>query len=490
MQKPLFTLNAANFFTGIAPSAHSEKGGLFFKADGITPLFEAGMSQSTLNGLLMAGPSGTLLGGNALNGTIIAGTSVGSTAIFCTDSGHIFSLLLDNTFGSGLSDKHTVSGLRSIEYFKPHGGVGYYYYWNGAQIGTYDGASTFVDNVFTSLNADNVGATHRYFNSVLYGNGFGVLGVLSDGGSSTVVNNGQALLVGDAQQITDISDDGTYVIIASTDNFLCDTTILANTQILFWDGFSSQWQRQYPINDPFIYAVEKTPFGVFAFGVTGIWQVSFNGVKKVFSRSPGIYSTTATNHVKYGRRAVSYYINALLWGGVSGANEVIKAFGQLDLNAPNATIYPFLTTSGKNITYVDGQLLKGYIFVGDDTPQLTAYPFSTANTPQTGVSAQTVYFPLPYQTQISRIEVTFGVPLAAGDAFNIQTKTDEATAAVTFDSTSFAADGAIRRKIFTPTLNPTPRPNAQLSLVLNWTGGAVKIKSIEVFGEPERGKTE
>src|SRR3990167_8428709 len=59
MEKPILTLTTKDFLTGIASSAHTERGGLFFKADGVTPVYDAGGTASTQNGLLQAGPTPT-----------------------------------------------------------------------------------------------------------------------------------------------------------------------------------------------------------------------------------------------------------------------------------------------------------------------------------------------------------------------------------------------------------------------------------------------
>ena len=292
-----------------------------------------------------------------------------------------------------------------------------------------------------------------------------------------------ALGIGSKGRCTDISDDGIYAVIALTKNIACDPNSMAGSTVIFWDGYSPSWLREYQIPDPYIYSLEHTPLGVFAYGLTGIWQVFFGAEPvKVFNRSTGIYSLNNTSAaLNYGRNATSHYGNALLWGGSSGSNKTIKTFGKLDGDAPNAYLHPFLSTASKNITLVDGQLLKGYVFVGDDTPLLKAYPFSTANAPATGVTAQTAYFNLPGKTSIKRIDVVFGEPLASGDSVSIGVFKDEDTAVTSFGSATFSADGAIRRK---PLFKQVVAED-QLSLLITYTAGAVKIKALEIYAEPE-----
>lgn len=489
--KKILSFGSKQFATGLAPSAHSESSGLFFKADGVTPIYEPGTDQSVNNGFLMPGQSGTVVSGTPA-GSFLGATkeyAAASKAYFTTSTGRLFSWTLDNTFSAALANLRTVTGLTyGLEIFRAAGGAAYLYYWNADQIGRFDLAATYVDNyyaaagtvVVSGIQTEYIHATHRYFNKIIWGNGRGKIGTMTDVSGTVTVTSG-ALNIPSDMTCTDISDDGTYVVLAVTNNIGCDTTVLADTRIIFWDSADTLWTREFQINDPFIYSLEKTPFGLFAFGATGIWQVSFGGIKKVYSRSPGIYSTNAYSQITYGKACATYFTNALVWGGASGSNKVIKSFGQLDIALPAATVYPFLSTASKNITYVDGQMLKGYVLVGDDTPQLKAYPFSTANIPQTGLLAQTVYIPLGSKYQIERIDVIFGEPLVSGDAMSIQLKTDEDTAASTAMVGSFAQDGAIRRKKMYPDGFVA---DEQLSIVVNFTTGIPKIKRIDVWGTP------
>lgn len=487
MEKPILTLTSKNWLTGIGPGAHFARGGVFFKADGITPLFEAGASQSVNNGLLMPGASATTVGGTP-NGNFISSTKAllsSAKAYFGTSTSHLFSLTIDPTFSASLSDDHTAGHqlTHGLETFQPAAGTAKLYYWQIDQIGTFDFVSTYTDNALTAgIQTDYIHASHKYFKVILYGNGFGKVGRLQDDGAGGVTNTTGALLIPPLSIVTDISDDGTYAAIAITNNVGCDPNALADTRIIFWDGFDSQWLREWPVSDPFIYALEKTPIGLFAYGVTGVWEVTFGGgARKIETRSPGLYSVNSYNTLKYGRGACSHYGDALMWGGSSGSNTVIKSMGKLDTGAPAAYLHPFVSTANKNVTLVDAQLLKGYVFVGDDTPLLKAYPFSTANTPQTGNTAQTVYFSLPTKMSIKRIDVVFGEPLASGDSFSLGAFKDQDTAATTFGTATFAANGAIRRKSMYPTNSLTVED--QFSILLTFTAGAVKVKAIEVYGE-------
>lgn len=485
MEKPLISITTKDFLTGIAPGAFLNEGQLFYKADGVTPLIEAGTSRSAKNGLLMAGGQGTAVSGSTAGNFIsYTTTPIGSSqnaAFFGTASNHILKLVLNSTVSNSITDIHTCSNtlVQGLEVLATAGGNINLFYFQTAKIGLYDFSS--FNDTWASISTDYIHCTHRYFDSILYGNGTKIGKIVNDGGTS-FTNTASALKIPQSMMATDISDDGTYAVIAVTDNVSCDTSTMADTRVLFWDGYSVSWNFEFPIPDPFIYAVEKTPLGVFAFGVTGIWQLSIKGCKKVFSRATGLYSVNSDSSLLYGRMAASYFGEALMWGGSSGSNNTVKSLGKLQSDAPNAYLHPFLTTANKNITLVAGQVVKGYVLVADDSPALVAYPF-TSPTPQTGVSAQTVYFPVPAKASIKRIEVVFGGPLASGDSLAVSVYKDEDTASVSYGSATFANDGAIRRKQLIPTTPITVED--QFSLLITFTAGAPKIKTIHVYSDIE-----
>ena len=475
--------------------AHAERGGLFYNAAGVTPLFDAGSALSVNNGFLMAGAAGTLVGGT-LGGNIISGIQDGGPgpifqsagnfgAIFACSDNKIYKLL----FSAGVPSGSATSALTitsaltgDIAVFTDSSNVARLFYRRTTHIGRYNPSGTVQEDTWLAT-TDYFGAMHVHYglNKIIFGNGGGKIGVIHSDMTSTL-----AALTFDGQSFaTAIGDDGIYAIIAITKNIGADTTALFESQILIWDGSTTTgFLRNYPITDPFIYAIRKTPTGVFAFGSTGIWQVAFDGVRKVFSHSPGVYTLAGTTGPHYGN-ATSFFSDALLWGGQVGSStaRAVKSLGKLDSAALSAYLHPILGTASTNITYVDGQLIKGQIFIGDSTPQLKYYPIGSG-TPQTSVSAQTVYFQLPIKYNITHVDVVFGEPLASGDSMSIQLKSDEDTAVTpaTALAATYADDGAIRRKRV-KVINYIAE--SQLSLVINFVAGAVKIKRIDIYGSPK-----
>lgn len=493
MEKPILTISGKDFQSGISPmGAHAERGGLFYKAAGVTPLFDAGGSLSANNGLLMAGTAAAAgsygsVTGNIISSMVYSGAAIANCfALFVTSASKICRLDSSAGLPSGslttiFTAGHTMTPGMGV---LTSGGLTYILYRQIDQLGRYETGAAAQTDAYLAMTTDYFGAMHFHYglNKYIMGNGPGKLATLD-----TAFNSNLAALSFDLDSYASaISDDGTYVVAAITRNKAADPTILSDTRIIFWDGsVTTGFIRNYSITDPFISRLEKTPAGLFAFGVTGIWQVTFDGVKKIFNHSPGIYTgTVGATNIHYGQ-ASSFFSDALIWGGQVGSStaRAVKSLGKLDSSALAAYLQPYLGTVSKNITNVNGQLLKGAILVADDTPQFSYYTVGSG-TPNTGVSAQTVYFSLPQPYDITHIDVLFGEPLASGDTLDLDVFKDEDTAAVDFGAVSYDANKTIKRFQFRNANGGHIEVTEQFGLLPTFTAGAVKIKKIKVYGIP------
>lgn len=499
MEKPLLSLTTKDFQSGISMmGAHAERGGLFYKADGVTPVFGAGSSQNVNNGLLMAGAGSTAIGYGSAVGNIMSLIpdaeiyfTGGAGFIGTTSSHELIAVQITDTaaptFGA-ISVKRTISGQTltpGIVVYRDSGNNRYLFYRQVGQIGRFDPTGpTYADDWNTAANDDYFGAmyVHYLLNKVIFGNGPGKVGTID---SSLTVT--QSALTFDSQSsVTDISDDGEWVVLAITRNTAADANLFSDSQVLYWDGSKTTgFLKAHTITDPFIYALKKTPIGLFAYGLTGIWQVTIEGVKRVFNHNPGVYTASGVSSVHYGRGAASYFSDALLWGGQSGSGTVrtLKSLGKLDSAALSAYLHPVLLTANVNITAVNAQILKGYVMVADSTPAIKAYPIGSG-TPQTGVSAQTRYFDVSQPVSITHIDVIFGEPLASGDTLDLDVFRDEDNSAVDFGAVSYSATKTTRRYQFKNANAGHLEVDQQLALKLTFTAGAVKIKRVDVFGIP------
>ena len=470
MERPILTLTTKDFLTGIAPSAHTENGGLFFSASGVTPVYDPGGTESVENGLLQAGPSPTNIGGATVVDTIFAADSgvINSVnyAAFLGNDGHIYTLLTNGT----LSDVRTVTTPRAGVKFWRNG----FYYWNGATIGRTTDFSSFTDAAISPTGlGSNIPAPHLFYDELYF---FHNAGTRLDKLTATTTVSEDVLDFEAGQIGTAISDDGIYLVLAFTFNQQ-SANVFANNRILFWDTNSSSWQREYIIQDPFIWSMKRVGNVVFCFGQYGIYEVSFNGgVRKLLDRLIG-FGTPGDLLSGFGFFRADLYNQQ---GLILGTDETIDTFGKLASDLPFSYMKPFKIPTGVGTpTCVFSRFAVGSVYVATDGDKLYRYDFNNA-TRDTSVSFQTIYFPFKQPTQVNRIDVIFGEPLASGDAFDIDTKVDEDTAAVDFDSVSFATHGALRRK----EMHGSVQVNNQLSIIGNFTAGAPKIKAIEVYGQP------
>jgi hypothetical protein len=488
MERPLITLSTKDFFTGIAPGSHTERGGLFASATGITPAYDLGGSASTQNGLLQAGPAPTNLGGSTVVDTIFAACSgvLVSTmqAFFWSDEGRLYRHLANGTLndlmdGSPAAVSNSRAGLKlwNSTSATDRGLL----YWQSTQIGLWDGATdstTFTNNKYAVTGTMNWPCPHIFLGNVYFSiSSTGKIGALLDNGAGTVTVNSAVLDFDLKYSCYSIADDGVYLVMALSQNQE-GTDIFANNKIIFWDTVSSSWQREYIIKDPFIWKVERVGNAVYAFGQKGIYEVSFGGgVRKLPPRFTA-FGTPTDVVIGYGtQRATSYNHDTLIWA----TDTTIDTYGPPEPGAAPAYFKPFKVPSAVGTpTLVFSDFATGAVYVATDGDKLYKYEFNSS-TRETSVSAQTIYFPLLYKTQITKLEVVFGEPLTTGDALTIQLKTDEDSSAIpgTALTISRALHGAIRRK--TVTFQNT-FAEAPFCVVVTLTAGAPKIKTINVYG--------
>lgn len=490
MEKPILTLSTKDFLTGIAPNAHTERGGLFYTAAGVTPVYDPGGTASVENGLLQPGPAPTNYSGSVVVDNPIAsvagfGNSNTPYLFFLGSSGHFYRKALGSGDVTDLRSGTPISNpANGMAIWKPVGGTKYLYYWQTQQIGVWDLSGTYATgwnddgpaDDLTGLANTTAHPVHPFLDRVYFGNDTKI-GALLDNGASSYSFSLNVLDVKSTERVYALSDDTTFLVAAATDNVNADNRFAVNT-IYFWDTYSSSWNREYIIRDPFIWALKRIGRSVYAFGQYGIYEVTYDaGPRKLLSRLIG-FGTTADLNSGYGaNRAAVYNQTALMFA----TDSTIDTFGPLSPDLPAAYYKSFKVPSGVGTpTLVDALFDVGRVYIGTDGGKIYGYDFN-GSTRETSVSAQTIYFPIRQKIEITRIDVVFGEPLASGDAMSVQLKTDEDTAVTptTALTATYSADGAIRRKSVRVAKYFTESP---LSLVINFTSGAVKIKEVQVFG--------
>jgi hypothetical protein len=487
MNRPFLTLSTRDFLTGVAPSAHSEKGGLWHVLQGVTPAYDPGGSGSVEPGLLQASPAATDLTGAVVVDEIFA-SAVGyeSTTPYLYmlgDSGHFYRNGLASTPTDLRSATPITDPANGIFIYKPQGGTKYLYYMQKTQMGRWDMSGShptgWTDNHNTGWNSTAIHPVHRLFDVVYIANG-SQIGSLRDDGAASVTITKNNLDLPDTLRAVALCDDGLNLVIAATENINA-TDNFADNRILFWDGYSSSWQREYKITDRFIWAVKNIGGVVYAFGQFGVYELSYNSIpRKVVSRSIG-FANSSNFGLGYGSNRVGLYNqNAVLWGQAAS----IDSYGKLAEDIPIAYLRPFLDSTINELTFIETQFEAGYIYFGTQNAKLYRVNLSSAtHNSGTAYRAETVYIPLNTQYNIRAIELVFGEPLASGDSIEIDLQSDNDTSEVVWNTWSFTADGAIRRKRKTAALG-VKFTSDLIKIKFRFTGGAVKVKKIELYGDP------
>lgn len=483
MNRPILTLSTKDFLTGLAPSAHTERGGLFHVMNGVTAAYDPGGSASVETGLLQAVPDVSDISNGVVVDDIFAGTtgyeSTTPYLFMLGQGGHFYRCGLNANPTDLRSATPITNPANGMFVYQPRGGTKYLYYMQKTQVGRYamDGA-TFVDNHDTGWTSTALHPVHRFLDVVYIAN-TSKLGTLRDNGAGGVTFSKNDLDIPDNMYISAICNDGFNVVIAATENINA-TDNFSDTRIFFWDGFSSSWQREYQISERFIWAIKNIGSTVYAFGQYGVYELGFNAVpRKILSRNIGFANASSFN-LGYGSNKVGLYNqNSIMFS----APATLDTIGRLAENLPYAYMRPALFTQGE-ATFIETQFQAGAVFVATENSFLFRINLaSTSRQSGSTIHADTVYIPLNTQYNIKNVRLIFGEPLSSGDSIEIDLQSDNDTAEKVWNTWSFATDGAIRQKMKPAALGVTMTTD-NLMVKFRFTGGAVKVKKIEIYGDP------
>lgn len=482
--KKLLDLGPKEFSYGITTADHLD-GPIFSTATaGVCSLYD----DSSKRGLLMAGPDANNVGSTDVVDTIITGainSSGGTTTLYSLGaSGHLYSQSMATPTAtptdhrSGTPITNPANGL---ETFQAAGGSRYLYYWQKTQIGRWDMSQAYpagwTDNWETTNITDTYAhPTHSFQDRVYYGNGAYVGYIYDNAGTPTSVP--RALDVPADYYVSSITDDGTYLVIGLTRQTGSGTFQQSSGgKIIFWDGVSSSWSKEWNLPDSTgiislknvdgsIYVLETRRLSVCNFSTPPI-SINLEG----YLRAPMTGSGAATSDHN---RMVKYKDGVLWINNVGG----LSYYGKLHPDAPRALHSPFGPLTSPTAILPIG--VTSYIHVGG---QSKYYAQATAGGGTSG-SVTTRFFDLKDTYTIGRIDLVFGYPLASGDTVTVNTVGDATTGTLTFGIASFATHGAKTKVPLHTGVQYGNHTMDSLQLVLAWGAGAVKIKRIIVWGDP------
>lgn len=469
----LLTLTSDDFYTGISAGAHVDRGGLWYKADGIN-VFRDTTASSENAGLLQSSPTPTDIS------STIAGIPTdyaidGTDMWFVTSGGDIGKVDLTGSSSATVVETSITNMGTGCEMFQPSGGSKYLYYFNGnTQIGRHDLSTTQTDAWATGLNSTTVRPIVKFEDRLYYGN----VNTVGSIYGSTPSNDGNVLDLPADMLITALEDDGTFLVIAATTNTALNSTVYGETRVYFWNTNENSWTREFKIPDTFITALKRVGDTIYAVGGRGLWEFNFQTrPRKIRSLDTGDVPGD-----KY-HGAISSINNAVLWGG--GGNSEVLSYGEMmqGIGVSGVLHMPFqYATDLARTTMIAADVKTGTMYTGTANNNLYRWDLNSGG--QTGLSAKTVFIPLAGKANLERIDLIFGEPLASGDEVDVDVRTDvdqtDNEDGSSFGTASYSNDGAVLR-VSIEDMTLTDVENLQTTIT--FAGGNPKIKRIDYWGE-------
>ncbi len=502
MEKPLITLTAKHFLSGVSGNDYGGYGGIFKQALGVSAIRSIGNFYTTASlGLLQAGPSGSSGGSGVIVDTPVVGvrnaeTTSASYLYILGSSGHVYKK--DNTTGAPTdigATQQVVNPANGIGIFQPAGGTKYLYYAQQAQIGrvavtsapanrtsnSTTGASgdPWKDNWKTGLQSTNNHPFHLFLDALWFGNDY-YIGKIQDDGAGAENFSLTALDFPTQYQVTALEDDGQYLVAAITQD-KSSALSQVGSKVIFWDTTSSSWQFEFPVMDTIV-ALKRIGNVVYGLGARGVYTVSVSGgVKKVWQKGTSVTNGGSTRIV--GPGMLSSFNDALVIGGDNGE---VAFLGKPDPVLPAGYHTPIVVDAGitAQVSFIDAEFQNSNIIVGDNSTALKLYPMIyTANQQATGLSAETAYLALDQPYEITHIDVILGRVFASGDSITLQVMQNDGATYTTYGpnggATTYADQGARRRLRHKPN---APVICEDLKLKLTFTAGVVAVRKICVYG--------
>lgn len=469
MQK-ILTLGKSDWLRGLAISAYFENEGLFQAADGIDIFSQIGLLQG---GLTASDLSGAVIADNPADMIIVSVNNANYLYAY-GNAGKIYRLAtLDD---SGLALKATISNSVGQGLALLNGKI---LYVQNTQVGTITSPAaaspTFTDNVGTGMTDSAIHPIWIGADKFAYIGD--VDGVARFDGTNNFGAGNSALDVftipSDYMVVAGVND-GYYSVIGARYNNSTSSTVgvaTGKSQIYFWDMGANTPIRVWDLNAEVIRLFAKNG-NTYILTPTGIFVCNINQSPELLVDDSTIDLPTAVS------ANMELYRGMLL---VSGQTGELYTYGSPNIKLPKVFSAPAtgLGTIASIRVWNNQNLSK--IYVGAATNKL--YVLQTMN--KTGVLAKTAKIDLKRTWRITAVKV-FTEPLISGDSLTVDVYGDLNTAIISAQTFTFASDGAKSTK-FINTLNTSvDNRTDEVVIQFTFTAGVVKVKRIELYGEPER----
>lgn len=486
--KQILELTEKEFMTGIAPASQVQDKGLWHRAFGITVFRDITLESDNV-GLLQAGPAATDITGSIIQDVPFAwaldandpDTAFGKLYIWGQD-GWLYSINLsgDNP-PVNLNAAQTppllgmTDGANGIFVMRHSTGDTNVWYFRKADIGKYGpvGNTPTFNNVEHEIEDTEDHPTHRFFDRVYFGNDR-YIGQCEDDGSGGLTVVADALGFEPDDHVKTISDDGTYLVAGITKNTTANPNTRGRSRVIFWDTNQSSWQREWEIPDGTIFTIRRNGSYMEAVTSRGLFVFSFSTppeqVLPYFNSLANVPNYPIPSHF-----AADVLGEALLWGGFN----CVSSFGKITPAMPNAFFQPiaqFLENEA-TVTLVIANATHNTLFIGTDEGELHRIHFDAAGVED--VTAETIYIDLKRWYQIGRVTLGFASQLQENDEVRVTLVPDDGSGQSVGGTASFEDNGPIRNKEMYCTLEAR-----KLKLQVNFVGGSVRIRNIQVWGDP------
>lgn len=482
--KPVFNLGVKQILSGLSLSEHLPTA-LFSSAENIFPFVDPFPESVNVGLLQTSGDPVTITGfsDNPFTATVKVSGAVTGSMYMMGDAGYFYSLNLDdesNTVLRGVASTVT-DPANAVEIHKPTSGTEYLYYWQKTQIGKWDLTSAYngspapswTDNWATGLQSTVNHPKHTFLGDVYFGNNeyIGKLYTTSYEGGYVSTTSLTALDFPSDFTVMCLNDDGYNLVIGIQKN-IYSISLRSQVKVLFWDTLPGTLSpnKEWTIPDYNINSIQRFRDGFIAICSRGIYYFNYDTKPKLINVLTGNYRSIISRP-----EAADVYNDAILWGGAGQVNS----YGKFVNSVPDAFFTPFGKLTA-DVTLVKSNIKVNKIFVANQTSGFYSFTLSDSGA-TTSSHPQTTYFDLGTETQLTRIDLLLGEPVASTDSFTLQVQGDADNAAFDYGTISGSnADQLGKKKI---SLFKQMITN-QIKLKLQYNGGNIKIKNIIGYGKP------
>ena len=242
--------------------------------------------------------------------------------------------------------------------------------------------------------------------------------------------------------------------------------------MVFWDGFSSSWNKEWFIPEPSIQAIQRIGSVFYAVCANALYAFNFSTppTKILDLGSGNSVSVNAYN-------AITRVGDAVFWGGTD-----INMYGSLNSRVPKAYSQPMsFALRATSINALNSNASYGKIYIAGNDSKIYKVSLLTGGNVNDLNNAITHWFDLKDVYQISGIRINFGTRLVTGNDIMITVEGYDGTSGFTQNiNPTFAGLGAATRAYF-----PLELRGHEVRFTFSPSGiaGNIKIKDIILYGE-------